>query len=145
MKVKYPSTIKDAYGITYSKLVFAFEHDYITDFFRLHRMNGKTLNAYHVVPEYIEVANQLKGKCSTDMEGLNTYDLSIILIDSSYRFLSVVLNEQGVPALKHNGIDQSLINHIISKYHHNKTPKLDQVECLVSIAQTAIEILSKKR
>lgn len=144
--VKYPSTIKEAYGITYSKLVFAFEHDYITDFFRLHRMNGKTLNAHHVVPEYIEVANQLKGKCSTNIAGLNTDDLGgIILIDSSNRFLSVVLNEQGDPELKYNDIDQSLIDHIISEYNHKNTPQLDYVECLVSLAQTAIETLSKKR
>ncbi|MCR5729737.1 MAG: DUF262 domain-containing protein [Ruminococcus sp.] len=144
--IKYPSTIKNANEISYSNLVFAFEYIYNSGIHRCHRMNGKTLNAYHTVPEYIEVASQLKGKCSPYVSGLNSNDMGCVYINSIPNGpIGIELDEYGLEnVIQYEGTDVSLVEKTLEKYNAIDTTKLDRVEKLVLLGETAIEVFSAK-
>ena len=140
--IKYPSTIKNTTEITYSNLVFAFEGD--SDISRLHRMNGKTLNALHVVPEYIEAALQLEGKCLIYIAGQNSDDTGkVILTGIPNGLVAVELNKNGILALSgYTDSNEALVDETIEQYKNKDTEGLDRVERLVLLANTAIEVFS---
>lgn len=70
--IKYPSTLEEKHEIQNRNLVFAKE---ITAKRTIaHRMNGRRLNAFHIIPEYFEVEKQLDGKCSAFLCGQNAED-----------------------------------------------------------------------
>ena len=109
-------------------------------------MNGKTLNAYHTVPEYIEVASQLKGKCSPYVSGLNSNDMGCVYINSIPNGpIGIELDEYGLEnVIQYEGTDVSLVEKTLEKYDAIDTTKLDRVEKLVLLGETAIEVFSAK-
>lgn len=139
--VKYPSTIKNSHGITYSNLIFAFEGSGTP---KLHRMNGKTLNAIHVVPEYIEAALQLNGLCSENITGQNSDHSGRILLDSIPNGpIGVEINNKGQLQLsEYIDSNESLVDKTIEQYDRKDTDDLDRVERLVLMANTAVEVFS---
>ena len=140
--IKYPSTIKNTTEITYSNLVFAFEGD--SGISRLHRMNGRTLNALHVVPEYIEAALQLEGICLISIAGQNSDDTGkVILTGIPNGPVAVELNKNGILALSgYTDSNEALVDETIEQYNNKDTEGLDRVERLVLLANTAIEVFS---
>jgi len=144
--IKYPSTIKNTNEINNSNLVFAFEYISNSNNYRLHRMNGRSLNAYHIVPEYIEVANQLKGKCSRSISGITSNETGRVFInDIPNGPIGIVLNKYGIVSIiQYEGTDDALIDKTINQYNAIDTTKLDRVEKLVLLGETAIEVFSAK-
>ena len=141
--VKYPSTVKNVHGITYSNLVFAFEGFSGTP--KLHRMNGKTLNAIHVVPEYIEVAEQLKGICSKEIIGQNSDDSGCILLDKiPHGPIRIEINkEDSITLSGFTDDNEGLVDKTIEEYDGKDTEELDRVERLVLVANIAVEVFSR--
>ena len=129
--VKYPSTISDYKHITNRSLVFAFEKYGGTTI--LHRMNGKTLNAIHVVPEYIEVAIQLGSNCVGDIFGQNSDDTGCIGL-SSREGVSIALKCRGGLSIGYQNGDDKFADQVIEKYDNLDTDSKDQVECLLLMA-----------
>lgn len=136
--VKYPSTISDYKFITNRNLVFAFEK--YAGATILHRMNGKTLNAFHVVPEYIEVAIQLGSDCDIDsVFGKKSEDRGKIKL--SFRpGVSIMLNNEGDPTLFYFDDDLQLVDKANEKYNATDTDGLDTVERLLLMAKIIKEL-----
>lgn len=129
--VKYPSTIKELYEITNRNVVFVFEKTGSTTI--LHRMNGSTLNAKHVVPEYIEAIRQLGKDSTTEICGQNSDDLGSIKL-TCRQGLSVSIANDGNISVTFNDEDEELVNEALAQFNIAVKDDSDTVEQLVLLA-----------
>lgn len=144
--IKYPSTLQNIEEVNNSKLVFCFEDK--SENYVLHRMNGKTLIAYHVIPEFIEVRRQLGDKCKPDeIVGKNSDNLGRLLLNcKSEGNVSININDQGGYHVEcEMDADKNVANDVFDKYKSNKElPKMDAVQRLVSLSNLLIDGFNQK-
>lgn len=146
--LKYPSTLSNSFDIYNTNYVLVFEDQ--DGLITLHRMNGKTLNAAHVVPEYIEAAIQLKDICSPSICGQGSEDLGGINLICSYtlkrkikdnpfglKFINMHFGEDGsIVVSNYEKEDESLIESSFEEYDDmNETHDYDLVEQIVTLAR----------
>ncbi|MBQ3885265.1 MAG: hypothetical protein II729_04055 [Ruminococcus sp.] len=100
-----------------------------------------------LIPEYIEVASQLKGKCSPYVSGLNSNDMGCVYINNIPNGpIGIELNKYGIEnIIRYEGADDSLVDKTLEKYNALDTTELDRVEKLVLLGKTAIEVFSAKK
>lgn len=91
---------------------------------KIHRMDGSTLNGYHVVPFYREIALQLGyDKCDLDScRGINSDEGAIVLNCG----VQIYLQEDGTWEL--DGENSSIVDDVIDKFNNLNTDELDYVE-----------------
>ena len=131
--VKYPATIRENTRITNTSLTYIFENYGKRTI--LHRMNGKTLNNIHVVPEYLEVSNQLGDDCLDDIYGKNSDILGCIKLKACEGFSIILDKKSGSPLLQNDNVEnKQLCQAIIEKYNDSDTDSLDRVEQLMLMA-----------
>ena len=144
--IKYPSTLQNIEEVNNSKLVFCFEDK--SENYVLHRMNGKTLIAYHVIPEFIEVRRQLGDKCKPDeIVGKNSDNLGRLLLNcKSEGNVSININDEGDYHVEcEMDADKNVANDGFDKYKSNKElPKMDAVQRLVSLSNLLIDGFNQK-
>ena len=139
--VKYPATIRENTRITNTTLAFIFESYGKRTI--LHRMNGKTLNNIHVVPEYIEVSHQLGNECLEDIYGQNSDILGCIKLKECEGFSITLDKKSSSPLLKNdNAENDQLCQTIIEKYNDSDTGSLDRVEQLMLMVNIVKEIVA---
>lgn len=146
--IKYPSTLQDIDEVNNSKLVFVFEDK--SENYVLHRMNGKTLNAFHVIPEFIEARRQLGNKCQAyEIVGKNSDDLGMLLLTCKTSGEVWITFENGGLAVKQHQMNEDEISAIddvlMDKYNSNRNlGKMDTVERLVLLSNLLIDAFDKK-
>lgn len=146
--IKYPSTLQDIDEVNNSKLVFVFEDK--SENYVLHRMNGKTLNAFHVIPEFIEARRQLGNKCQAyEIVGKNSDDLGMLLLTCKTTGEVWITFENGGLAVKQHQMNADEISAIddvlMDKYNSNRNlGKMDTVERLVLLSNLLIDAFDKK-
>lgn len=144
--IKYPSTLQNIEEVNNSKLVFCFEDK--SENYVLHRMNGKTLIAYHVIPEFIEARRQLVNNCvSYAIVGKNSDDLGMLLLNcKSEGQVWINLNDEGLYHVESEmDSDENVINEVLKKYNSNKElPKMDTVQKLVFLSNLLINGFNQK-
>lgn len=141
--IKYPSIVKSTKQITYSNLVFAVERG--AGMPVLHRMNGKTLNALHVIPELIEASLQLKGKCSEYIAGQNSDNSGrVILTKIANGNIGIGVNRDGLITISgYNDDNETLVDTALEKYKDSDTAQLDRVERILLMANYLIETFTE--
>ena len=139
--VKYPNTLKDTYCVYNSDLVFVIQRAAQTVL--VHRLNGIRLNAYHVVPEYIEVAAILGDKCSPYVDGQNVDNLGGIKLRCN-RKMCVCLGEDGSIDIDTDNteLDGRIVVKARELFEEKNHTDMDRVEKLVQIANILLSINS---
>ncbi len=152
--VKYPSTVGTSPEIFNSDIVFTFEE--YKNAAIVHRMNGQTLNARHVVPEYIEAAIQLKGYCYSSVSGQNSDNSGAIQLtcvdnykaDEHYNGepVKIQLDKEGNLCVSDfDEEDEPLIDAAFDEYDiQMESNDLDIVEQLVFLGKAIDEKYAKK-
>ena len=111
-------------------------------------MNGKTLIAYHVIHEFIEVRRQLGDNCIPDeILGKNSDNLGRLSLNcKSEGKISINLNDEGHYHVEYEiNADEKVINDVLDKYNSNKDlPKMDSVQKLVSLSKLLINGFNQK-
>lgn len=152
--VKYPSTVGKSYDIYNDDIVFTFEE--FKNATIAHRMNGRTLNALHAIPEYIEAAKQLDDCCYNSVAGKNSDDFGGVRLTCADDFkadefyigdnLILYLDEEGDVCV--NGFDdedESLIDSAFDDYDKMmELDELDRVEQLVFLGKTIDKLYEEK-
>lgn len=151
--IKYPSTLEDIEEVNYSKIVFIFEDKFEfegkSENYVLHRMNGKTLNGRHVIPEFIEVRRQLADKCiSPWIVGKNSDDLGMLLLNCKSSGQVWIAFDEGCTSVKHDQMSDDDINikdDAFEKYKNTSNlGEMDTVERLVLLSNLLIDNFDMK-
>lgn len=146
--VKYPSTLQDVDRVINSKLVFIFEEKHESNAesekYVLHRMKGKTLNAYHVIPEFIEASRQLGNKCEPDkIFGINSDDLGELRLNcKANSTVAVIVDDDCNPCVvdsERNQEESEIINSAVKKFYTYDPCEMDMVERLVLLSNLLID------
>ena len=145
--IKYPSTLEDIEEVNYPKIVFIFEDK--SENYVLHRMNGKTLNGRHVIPEFIEVRRQLADKCnSPSIVGKNSDDLGMLLLNCKSSGQVWIAFDECCTSVKHYQMSDDEINIIddaLEKYNNTSNlGEMDTVERLVLLSNLLIDTFDMK-
>lgn len=130
--VKYPAVLE------HDNLLFAFEN-HGEKSIKIHRMNGKTLNGYHIVPLYLEIARQLgTQKCDRDYcWGINSEEGAVVLNCG----VDVTINDSGGFGVAVNGQDEKKIDKALKKYNRMDANRRDYVEQGVLLCRLLDEAL----
>ena len=146
--LKYPSTLSNSFEMFNTNYVMVFEEH--SGIITLHRMNGKTLNAAHVVPEYIEAALQLKDICTSFITGQGSEDKGGINLTCSYtlkrktkanpfglKYVNIQIDEEGALVVtRFEDEDEPIIDSAFEEYDaFNEDNELDLVEQIVTNAR----------
>jgi hypothetical protein len=117
--VKYPRMLGK------SNMLYAFK-DRKENIIKIHRMDGSTLNGYHIVPFYREIAIQLGNeRCDVDScRGINSEEGAIILKCG----VSVTLKEDGGWLITREDEMKDAVREAIDKYNSIDKKDLDYVE-----------------
>ena len=116
----------------------------------LHRMNKLSLLSSHTIPEYIEAAKQLIGKCNPDVFGGNSDDTGKIIIEYSspktgkYQSVWVKLDEDGELRIYidyENELEVDVKKRAEIKYSNEIIQDKDLVEKLVIMGNIAFDEL----
>lgn len=101
----------------------------------LHRLNGATLNAYHMVPEYLAAYSKLGRKCYHWLTGLNSDCAGYITLQCSFS-LRVFINDIGQLAIS-NYPDKykNAVNYSVTQFKEHDRSQLDRVQSLTLLAE----------
>lgn len=138
--VKYYRTIDRWKGlIDHPFLIFAKEE--CTDgSLRLHRINGFILNAWHVVPEYLEIKAQLGKLCTGEIRSYECdEDNEGAIYLSCVGGLSVQFDSDGTFSCEFRDEDAKWVNETIEKYHTIDIENMDRVETAVLLCRMLTE------
>ena len=130
--VKYPAVLE------HDNLLFAFEN-HREKSIKMHRMNGKTLNGYHIVPLYLEIARQLgTEKCDAQCcWGINSEEGAVVLNCG----VDITINDSGEFEVFMNGHDEKKIDKVLKKYNQMDANGKDYVELGVILCKLLDEAL----
>lgn len=146
--IKYSSTLDNVGKLYKPKIAFAFENTGTMTI--LHRMNKLSLLSSHTIPEYIEAAKQLIGKCNPDVFGGNSDDTGKIIIEYSspktgkYQSVWVKLDEDGELRIYidyENELEVDVKKRAEIKYSNEIIQDKDLVEKLVIMGNIAFDEL----
>ena len=152
--VKYPSTVSRTSEIYTNDIVFTFENNASATI--VHRMNGKTLNAIHVLPEYIEAAMQLQNLCYSSVSGKNSDDKGAVRLTcvDNYKAdefydgnpIELELDYDGEPCIScYDDEDEHLIDAALNGYgKQTEDLELDRVEKIVLLGKIIDKMFTEK-
>lgn len=124
------------------KLIFSFSNANL-DCYKVHRLNGATLNAYHIMMLYVEIANQLEDKiCKVeDCYALNAEEGALCL-PQNVRIKLDVLPGQFVVEYSKKGKRAEHIHTALEEYRKHNLETLDYVERGVLLCNTVYQYLN---